>query len=89
MVWMGYIAMKGSFIRKKEGVERGQTKEGEIKGFLLWKSVEKIKMINIKDLILLTNPEIILLFIHSNLEYIMDEWNKEYKQWQVENTLVQ
>ena len=77
--------MKGSLIRKKE-VGRGQTKEGTIKGFLLWKSIENIEMINSKDRVLLTNPEIKLLFIHSNLEHIMDAWNKEDKQWQVEGT---
>ena len=53
--------MKGFLIRKKEGVDRGQTKEGEIKGSILWKSIENIEMINSKDRVLLTNPEIILL----------------------------
>ena len=81
--------MKGSLIQKKEVVGRGQMKEGEIKGSLLWKSAEKIEMINSKDMVRLTNPEIILLFYHSNLEYIMDAWNKEDKQWQVENTSLQ
>jgi len=52
--------------------DRGHSKEGAIKGSLLCKSAENIEMINIKDKVLLTNPEIILLFIHSNLEYIMD-----------------
>ena len=35
------------------------------------------------------NSEVILLFIHSNLEHIMDELNKEDKKWQVENTSLQ
>ena len=69
--------MKGSLIRKKEVVGRGQTKEGAIKGSLLWKPVENIEMINSKDMVILTNPEVILLFIHSNLEHIMDACNKE------------
>ena len=47
-------------------------KEGETKGSLLCKSTENIEMINSKDRVLLTNPEVILLFIHSNLEHIMD-----------------
>ena len=64
--------MKGSLIRKREVVGRGRTKEGAIKGSLLWKSAENIEMTNSKDRVLLTNPEIILLFYHSNLEYIMD-----------------
>ena len=68
--------MKGSLIRKRKLVGRGQTKEGEIKGSLLWKSAENIEMINSKDTVLLTNPEVILLFIHSNLEHIMDACNK-------------
>ena len=63
---------EGYFNPDKEGVDKGHLKEGEIKGSLLWKSVENIEMINSKDRVLLTNPEIILLFIHSNLEYIMD-----------------
>ena len=52
--------------------DRGQTGEGEIKGSLLWKLAENIEMINNKDRVLLTNLEVILLFIHSNLEHIMD-----------------
>ena len=64
--------MNGSLIRKREVVGKGQMKEGEIKGSLLWKSTENIEMINNKYNVLLTNPKIILLFIHSNLEYIMD-----------------
>ena len=62
--------MNGPLIRKKEVVGRGQTKEGEIKGFLLSKSTENIEMINNKDKLLLTNLEIILLNYHSNLEHI-------------------
>ena len=62
--------MKGYLIRKREVVGRGQTKQGEIKGSLLWKSAENIEMINSKDMVLLTNPEIILLNYHSNLEHI-------------------
>ena len=81
--------MKGSLIRKREVVGKDQMKEGEIKGSLLWKSTENIEMINSKDKVLLTNLEVILLFIHSNLEHIMDAWNKEDKQWQVENTSLQ
>ena len=69
--------MKGYLIRKREVVGRGQKKEGEIKGSLLWKSTANIKMINSEDRVLLTNPEVILLFIHSNLEHIMDACNKE------------
>ena len=38
--------MKGSLIQKMEVVGRGQTKEGEIKGSLLWKSEENIEMTN-------------------------------------------
>ena len=60
--------MKGSLIRVREVVGRGQTKEGVIKGSLLWKSEENIEMTNSKDMVLLTNPEVILLFIHSNLD---------------------
>ena len=60
--------MKGSLIRKREVVGRGQMKEGEIKGSLPWKSAENIEMINSKYRVLSTNPEVILLFIHSNLE---------------------
>ena len=56
--------MKGYLIRKREVVGIGQTKEGEIKGSLLWKSTENIEMINSKDRVLLKNPEVILLFIH-------------------------
>ena len=64
--------MKGSLICKREVVGRGKMKEGEIRGSRLWKSVENIEMINSKDRGLLTNHEVILLFIHSNLEHIMD-----------------
>ena len=64
--------MKGSLIQKREVVGRGQMKEGEIKGSLLWKSEENIEMTNSKDSVLLKNPEVILLLIHSNLEHIMD-----------------
>ena len=81
--------MKGYLIQKREIVGRGQMKEGEIKGPLLWKSTEKIEMINSKERLILTNPEVILLFIHSNLEHIMDSWNKEDKKWQVKNTSLQ
>ena len=69
--------MTGSLIRKREVVGRGQTKEGEIKGSLLWKSTENIEMIISKDMVLLTNPKVILLYIHSNLEHITDACNKE------------
>ena len=62
--------MEGSLIQKNEVVGRSQTKEGAIKGSLLWKSAENIEMINSKDRVLLTNPEIILLNYHSNLEHI-------------------
>ena len=61
----------------KERVDRGHLKEGAIKGSLLWKSTENIELINSKDMVLLTNPEIILLFYDSNLEYIMDAWKHE------------
>ena len=64
--------MKGSLIQKREVVGRGQMKEGAIKGSLLWKSAEIIEMINNKDRVILTNPEVILLFIHSNLEHKID-----------------
>ena len=64
--------MKGSLVQKRQGVDRVQTKEGAIQGSLLWKLAENIEMINNKDRVLLTNPEIMLMFIHSNLEYIMD-----------------
>ena len=62
--------MMGSLIRKREVVGIGQMKEGVIKGSLLWKLAENIEMINSKDKVLLTNPEIILLNYHSNLKYI-------------------
>ena len=62
--------MKGYLIWKREEVGKGQMKEGEIKGSLLWESAENIEMINSKDRVILKNPEIILLFIHSNLEHI-------------------
>ena len=61
---------QGFFDPDKEGVDIGHSKEGAIKGSLLWKSVENIEMINSKDRVLLTNLGIILLSIHSNLEHI-------------------
>ena len=62
--------MKASLIQKREVLVRGQTKEGSIKGSLLWKSAENIEMINSNDRVLLTNPEINLLNYHLNLEHI-------------------
>ena len=47
--WSGLIGIKrnqGFFDSDKEGVDRGHSKEGEIKGSLLWKSAENIEMIN-------------------------------------------
>ena len=38
--------MKGYLIWKMEVVGRGQTREGEIKGSLHWKSDENIEMTN-------------------------------------------
>ena len=69
-----------------EWVDRGHFKEGEVKGSLLWKSAENIEMINSKDKVLLKNPEIILLLFIQIWNTYMDAWNKEDKQWQVENT---
>ena len=60
-------------------------KEEAIKGSLLWKTAENIEMINSKDRVLWTNLELIILFIHSNLEHIIDALNNEDKQWKVEN----
>ena len=54
--------MKDSLIRKKQVVGRGQTKEEEIKGSLLWKSAENVEMINNKDRVFLKNPELSFKF---------------------------
>ena len=69
---IGIEINEGFFDPDKEGVDRSHSKEGEIKGYLLWKSTENIEMIISKDRVLLTNPEIILLIYHSNLEHIMN-----------------